>query len=136
MERIRFSEYAMGTNYYELPVNPSSVDFQDSRDIKTLEILDGESITQESIYDSRTRLLMWRHWVCDNETISDMVSALKAYEGAVRYVSYGDIDVRLHDQTVWNKYRVQELKATYREAGRSAGGMRYNKVELTLLPSN
>lgn len=75
--RIEFND---GATTYEIPINPIEVDLQDSDVVRNHETIDGNTIQQRPVFDSRIRTLTWRG-LPQKEPYITMVNTLKGYKG-------------------------------------------------------
>lgn len=126
--RIKFNDTPTDVGAYILPLNPSSLELNESDDYVLLQLVDGGTVKQSRYFDSRAFVLGWSRIPSTYSGISSMLSTLKGYIDAVKYVNFSDVDYRI-GVSGWIKIRVLDVKVTIPAGGK----VKYN-IEMTLVP--
>lgn len=125
LNRVQLSANDDGNNPWTFPLNPNEYYPIDSEEYNKLETLDGESIYQKPIFDTRQRRMIWfnlRVSVWKTILVSELKSRLFAGSNYY-YIRDRDLDY-LPD---WTRIKIIDVITEVRSG---AGPLTYSRVEL------
>lgn len=132
MLRVKFADDNIGTGSYTLPYNPASLQAEDSYPLSKKKAYGSETVLFLHPHDDREVSFIWRGWPVSNTVISGMVSTMRGWLYATKYVALGDIygSYRtLFPVTGWNgPFRVIDVSAPISETP----GLFYGEITLVL----
>ncbi len=131
MDRIQISDYSDGDSPTTLPLNPFRVDFQDTENQTSIEVLHGSRVWQQRKWDDRPRELVWVNLVAT--TYSNFISSLQSGKGDIKYFNFKDLDeVNRNWPTVdtWKKARIIDAFTKVSQGGRLV----YSSFTLVIQP--
>ncbi len=126
--RVKFADNAGFTvGVYTLPMNPVELELNDSREQELVSILDGPSVLQEAQFDDRQFKMTWVNMPKNLAGFTTMLTTLKSYVHATKYVNFASIDYRTTPAV--EQVRIDDVKVTINRGGK----IKYN-VEMTMTP--
>lgn len=137
MNRIQVSSSDSGPANFTFGVNPGQYDPVDEAFISSNDVLQGPTIYQRGLYDSRIRTLSWNGYEVNDSSITSIVDYFRSIEGEIRYFNFQDLDdinerwdTSYATDPDWKKARVITLKTKPMPGGR----LRYEYVQVLLQP--
>ncbi len=106
MVRLQFRDVG-GANLYEVPINPSEWNINDSVDYELRQTVDGSPVYQTATRDQRVRFFTWDAFPDSDTTFKNMVTTLRSYRGQLKEMNAQDIDYLSFG---WKRIRIIDVK--------------------------
>jgi len=133
MPKISLADNSGGTSPDEFTYNPVEIDCPQARisgSTKSVETVDGESITFYPYFDSRRGAMRWRGYPKDASTLGvafqAQIDLLRTYIGTDTWMHFQDISGAYDQYESWIKVKIISINTTLR----TGGSQIYDPVEL------